>query len=175
MEEKKGSNKIVIIVMAAVIVVMAAVVGVMFYKMSTAGKPGDDKEIVNNLPPSGSGVVISEDSRNVGTNIAEKVAKGSVAVKMTQDWIFNNGGESSNAYLTNSERNSYDMRFEITLEDSGEVIMTSPDVPVGSCIENFPLSVKLEPGKYNVVIAHQLVENGEVFATARTAGTITVN
>ena len=52
--------------------------------------------------------------------------------------------------------------------------MQSPDVPVGSCIENFPLSVKLKPGKYNVVVAHQQVEDGEVFNTVRTSAVITV-
>ena len=53
--------------------------------------------------------------------------------------------------------------------------MESPDVPIGSCIENFPLSVTLDPGEYNVVIAHQQVEDGDVINTVRTSGTITVN
>lgn len=125
-------------------------------------------------PASGNAIVVTEDSRDTVSAIQDKVTKGMISVKMTDGWIFSDGGASSNAYLANSERNSYDLRFEITLEDTGEVIMQSPDVPVGSCIENFPLSVVLEPGTYNVVVAHQQVEEGEVVNTVRTATVITV-
>ena len=93
---------------------------------------------------------------------------------MIQNWLFKDGGKTSNAFLANSERNENDMRFEITLADTGEVIMLSPDVPPGSCIEDFPLAVELDSGVYNIVIAHQQVENGEVINTVRTSGVITV-
>lgn len=121
-----------------------------------------------------SGIVIKDDGRNYQGEINDKVKKGNISVKMTANWVFENGGKSSNAYLANSERNEYDLRFEITLADTGEVIMVSPDVPVGSCIENFPLSVTLDKGIYDIIVAHQQVENGEVINTVRTTGVITV-
>lgn len=120
-------------------------------------------------------IIVTEDTRNIQKDINEKVAKGMIDVKMTRNWVFEDGGKISNAYLANSERNSYPLRFEITLADTGEVIMDSPDVPIGSCIENFPLSVTLDPGEYDVVIAHQQIEDGEVINTVRTAIPITVN
>lgn len=125
--------------------------------------------------PGSDAIIVTEDTRNIQKDINEKVAKGMIDVKMTRNWVFEDGGKTSNAYLANSERNSYPLRFEITLEDTGEVIMESPDVPIGSCIENFPLSVTLDSGEYNVVIAHQQIEDGEVINTVRTAIPITVN
>ena len=60
------------------------------------------------------------------------------------------------------------------MADTGEVLMTSPDVPVGSCIENFGLEKTLDPGDYDVVVAHQQIKDGEIYNTVRTSITITV-
>lgn len=164
------------IAVGAVMAVLVGVIAIMGYKLmktpenATSAAEGEQTEL-----NSGTAIVVSEDTKDALTEIKEKVAKGSIAVKMTQGWIFNDGGKSSNGYLANSERNSYDMRFQIIMEDTGEVIMTSPDVPVGSCIENFPLSVTLEAGTYNVIVNHQLIEDGEVFASVKTAAEIVVN
>lgn len=160
------SKKIILIVLLLVIIALLAAVVYMLYK-NRMPEPEDDG--------GSSAIIITEDTRDALGDINDKVAKGMIDIKMTRNWVFENGGETSNAYLANSERNSYDLRFEITLEDTGEVIMESPDVPIGSCIENFSLSTTLEPGEYNVVIAHQQVENGEIINTVRTAEIITVH
>ena len=177
-EDKKKDSKTVKknIIMGTVIVALVGVIAFMGYELlnkqgnTPATGQGNQSEL-----NSGTAIVVTEDTKDALTEIKEKVAKGSIAVKMTNGWVFSDGGKVSNGYLANSERNSYVMRFKITLEDTGEVIMTSPDVPVGSCIENFPLSVTLDAGTYNVVIDHQLVEGGEVFATVKTAAEIVVN
>ncbi len=166
--EKEGKrNKLQIVVIIA-LVCIAIILGIVCYWLYVNMNQPEEEA------PSGSSIVVNEDTRDPLTNIQDKVEKGMILVKMTQDWVFTDGGAVSNAYLANSERNSYPLRFKITLEDTGEVIMESPDVPVGSCIENFPLSVTLEPGEYRVMIDHQQIEDGEVINTVSTAGTITV-
>ena len=52
--------------------------------------------------------------------------------------------------------------------------MTSPDVPVGSCIENFGLNKALAAGEYDVVVAQQQIKDGQIYATVRTSAKITV-
>lgn len=126
-------------------------------------------------PEDGDGmIVVTKDTKNPQQKINEKVERGRISVRMTQNWLFEDGGKTSNAYLANSERNLYPLKFTITLEDTGEVIMESPEVPIGSCIEDFPLSVTLDPGQYTVLVAHQQVDDGEVINTVQTKGTITV-
>lgn len=164
-EKQKKSRKPLIIILLLCIMVILAAAGYFLY---INRQPEED-----NI--GSSAIIVTEDTRDAQGDINDKVAKGMIDVKMTRNWVFEDGGKTSNAYLANSERNSYDLRFEITLEDTGEVIMESPDVPIGSCVENFPLSVTLDPGEYNVIIAHQQVEDGEVINTVRTSGTITVN
>lgn len=170
---KSGKKNVIIICLVAVMICVIVGLAALCYNLyqNSQNTPAQQTSII---PPSGDGIVITEDNKNALSDIKEKVKKGMIEVKMTSNWVFEDGGKSSNAYLANSERNSYDLRFEISIADTGEVIMTSPDVPVGSCIENFPLSVTLESGDYNVVIAHQQIEDGEVMNTVRTAATITV-
>lgn len=163
-KSQKSKKPLIIAVLLCIIIILAAVCCFLYINRRPAA---DDT--------GSSAIIVTEDTRNALGDINDKVAKGMIDVKMTRNWIFEDGGKTSNAYLANSERNSYILKFEITLEDTGEVIMESPDVPIGSCIENFPLSVTLDPGEYNVVIAHQQVEDGEVINTVRTSGTITVN
>lgn len=164
-KEKKGKNgKLILIVFLLLCIAVLAYVCYRLY-MSRQVPVEDD---------SGDAIVVTEDTRDALGDINRKVEKGKISVRMTQNWVFEDGGKKSNAYLANSKRNSYVLRFKITLADSGKVIMKSPDVPVGSCIENFPLSVHLEPGEYNVIIAHQQVEDGKVINTVQTADTITV-
>lgn len=160
----KSKKPLIIIILLCITIILAAI----GYFLYINRQPEKDNTGSN-------AIIVTEDTRDAQGDINAKVAKGMIDVKMTRNWVFEDGGKTSNAYLANSERNSYDLRFEITLEDTGEVIMESPDVPIGSCVENFPLSVTLDPGEYNVVIAHQQVENGEVINTVRTTGTITVN
>ncbi len=159
-----NKKKPIIIVGLVVVVILIAVACYLFLNKEPEEADNDG----------GNAMIITEDTKNAAADINDKVKKGMIDVKMTQNWVFEDGGKSSNAYLANSERNSYDLRFEITLDDTGEVIMESPDVPIGSCIENFPLSVTLDPGEYNVVIAHQQVENDEIINTVRTTAVITV-
>ena len=180
MKDSSGNRKqnvgITKVIIGVVIIVLIGVIAIMGYKLiNTPGNEASGVQTDQGGSNSGVAIVVTDDTKDALTEIKEKVAKGSIAVKMTQGWVFSEGGKKGNGYLANSERNSYDMRFQITLEDTGEVIMTSPDVPVGSCIENFPLSVTLEVGTYNVIVEHQLVEDGEVFATVKTAAEIIVN
>lgn len=180
--KQKNNTKLIMIgvisLSLCVIVVLAGVCLKLYSDMKKNEGSNANNGIVstaaNQNVASGNGIVVTEDTRDAVSGIRDKVEKGKIAVRMTQHWVFEEGGASSNAYLANSTRNSYPLRFEITLAETGEVIMQSPDVPVGSCIENFPLSVTLEPGTYDVIVAHQQVEDGEVINTVSTAEVITV-
>lgn len=162
--KKRGKTLIIIL-----LIICIAVLGFICYKLYTRdnGAPDDDLG-------SGDAMVITEDTKDALGQINNKVEKGKISVRMTRNWVFEEGGKKSNAYLANSKRNSYPLRFKIELEDTGDVLMESPDVPVGSCIENFPLSKTLDPGEYDVIISHQQIEDGKVINTVSTKDTITV-
>lgn len=170
-KQKKGINpKVLIAIVVCLIVVGAGCVFGMYRYMD--GKNKDNQTVTTDA---GNGnIVISEDKKISASDIAEKVNDGMIVVKMTSKWTFNSDCTSSNAYLANSDKNNYPLKFEITRKDTGEVLMTTPEVPVGSCIENFGLPNKLPSGTYDVSIAHQAVKDGQVFSTVRTAAQIVV-
>ena len=176
MEKKiKGSSVLLTKVVPVVSLVAVIGMGAVTYNIVKNSQNEPVKIInVNNTYTSGSNMVVTEDSRDVAKIIQEKTEKGMIAVRMTQNWVFTDRGMRSNAYLANSQRNTTDLCFTVTLEDTGEIIMESPIVPIGSCIENFPLNRELEPGKYDAIVAHQQVENGEIINTVLTGIEITV-
>ena len=170
-KSKKGKVLTVSLVMVLLIAVGAlGAVCVHLYQKS------NEEEVTTTVDKnaSGSAIVVSDDNRDLQNQINEKAKDGRIVIKMTQNWIFEDDCTKSNAYIANSERNTTDLRFEISLADTGEVIMTSPDVPVGSCIENFGLNKALAAGGYDVVVAHQQIKDGQIYATVRTSAKITV-
>lgn len=171
-KQKKGINpKVLIAIVVCLIVVGAGCVFGMYRYMDSKNNK-DNKNVTTDV--NGSNLVITEDKRVSASDIAEKVNDSMIVVKMTAKWTFNSDCTSSNAYLGNSDKNSYPLRFEVMLKDTGEVLLTTPDVPVGSCIQNFGLPKKLDSGTYDVIISHQAVKDGSVFSTVKTAAQIVV-
>lgn len=173
-KQKKGINsKVLIAIIACLIVVGAGSVFGMYRYMDGKNKSNNTSQAVTTGVSSGN-IVVSEDNRVSLSDISEKVNDSMIVVKMTSKWTFNSDCTSSNAYLGNSDKNNYPLKFEITRSDTGEVILTTPEVPVGSCIQNFGLPNKLESGTYDVVISHQAIKDGKVFSTVKTAAQLVI-
>lgn len=174
-KQKKGINPKVLIAIVVCLIVVGAVCVFGMYRYMDGKNNKDNKDNQNvTTDVNGSNLVITEDKRVSASDIAEKVNDSMIVVKMTAKWTFNSDCTSSNAYLGNSDKNSYPLRFEVMLKDTGEVLLTTPDVPVGSCIQNFGLPKKLDSGTYDVIISHQAVKDGSVFSTVKTAAQIVV-
>ncbi len=183
--EKQGSAGVSKSVLIIIIVVALLVVGGMgafaygMYQKAMANSGGNNNVVNNNensavVGAAGDGIVVSKDNLGEVKQELENLGGGQIVVKLTGNWLFTDGCTKSNAYIGNSEYNDFPMSFVISLEDTGEVILQSPEVPVGSCIQNFPLDVELEPGNYSVIITHQKLVDGEVYSSVNTAATIVV-
>lgn len=171
-KQKQGVSKKVLIIVIAVCLLLVGSIGAFAYNMYI--HRNDNTGSKDDLSISGGGLVVTEDNKGSITQDLKKANKGNLVVRMTQGWVFTDGCTKSNAYLGNSTRNEGPVRFIITMADTGETLLTSPEVPVGSCIENFPLSVNLSPGDYDVVITHQLMKDGEPAGNVSTAAKIVV-
>ena len=171
---KKSGIKpgIIILVVLCVITLCGGTAFGMYYVMEKKASSGKNAVVQNDV--NGTGIIITEDSRISSSDIAQKVSDGMIVVKTTGEWTFNSDCTESNAYLANSDKNNYPLKFEVAMSDTGKVILTTPEVPVGSCIQNFGLPEKLAAGTYEVVVSHQAVKDGQVFSTVRTSGKIIV-
>lgn len=125
--------------------------------------------------PGGAGVLITKDGRGTMDAVRKKVAEGMITVKMVTVWTFEDGYSTGNGYVANSTSNSKPLKVKVTLQDTGDVVLETDPIPVGSCVENFKLSKVLEKGVYSAVVEHATVdENGEIDNVVRTQVTIEI-
>lgn len=107
----------------------------------------------------GVGTVVDENTDNSGQS--EQLSYGVFETSMyTTRWIFDRSTMTSeDAYVGNLETNAYDMYF--TIEDVNEnVLYTSDIITRGSAIESVTLPQDLEPGMYECIMVHHLLEPG---------------
>ncbi len=171
-KQKKAFNPKAVIIIIILLLCIGGGVGAFAYNMLKDKKPVTT--VSEERLGDGSGIVITEDNLGSAKDVVNKAENGQIVIKMTGNWLFTDGCTKSNAYIGNSEYNSFPLKFVITMADTNEVLMTSPEVPVGSCIKEFPLSVKLDPGTYSVVVSHQKIIDGKPYSAVNTAATIVV-
>ena len=97
-------------------------------------------------------------------------------VTMNSTWNFDSGSDAStNAYVENATSNQNDVYFDVTLADTGETILESPVIPVGSHMDSIKLDKKLDQGTYDCVITYHLLdEEQNSLSTVKLALTINV-
>lgn len=87
--------------------------------------------------------------------------------RMSNDWVFQTAtSPSTNVFVENAPSNPGTVFFDVVLPDTGEVIFSSPYLPLGARIDSITLDVELPPGEYSpVVIYHLLDDDYEVRTT----------
>lgn len=124
-------------------------------------------------------VVTPDNVDEVLDNLANSEATpiGSYETTMNSSWTFPDGeSASTNAYVENSVNNRYTVYFTIVLrEDQSKTLYTSPDLPVGSHLENIKLDTPLEAGVYDTILTyHQVDDDHKDMGKVSLALTITV-
>lgn len=164
---KKKNNKPLIIFF---ILIIAALVGVIIWLLffKDSGDVIDDGRMV---------MVNGSNKNTVMQKLEEKVAKGMFECKMTMSWNFTGGGQgSSDAYVANSEHNTYAIYFDVIDNETGETLYSSPYIMVGSDISGFLLDKKLSAGEHEATVMYTLVDQDKDFEKISSAGfVVTMN
>lgn len=163
---KKKNNKPMIIFF---ILIIAALVGVIVWLLffRNSDEVSDDRL-----------VMVNESNKDtVMQDLNDKVAKGMFECKMTMRWNFTGGGQgSSDAYVANSEHNTYAIYFDVIDNESGETLFSSPYIMVGSDISGFLLDKKLSPGQHEATVVYTLVDQNNDYEKISSAGfVVTMN
>lgn len=135
------------LLVGGIIIVLLAVIGILLYIMF---KP----------EPKRTNVVTQDNVETAAQSVEQQVREGMFEMTMNTQWVFpDSSSPSSNAYVSNSKRNSRAFYFDLVLSDNEEVIYSSPTLPVGSKIENITLEKKdLAAGTYNAVVQYHLLD-----------------
>lgn len=106
-------------------------------------------------------VVLDADSAsNIMDEMRKEVEEGMFECQMSMTWSFADGtSESNDAIVVNSSNNSYPLYFDVTLNDTNELIYSSPVVPVGSQLTQIKLDKDLDPGEYEATVMYSLLDD----------------
>lgn len=132
-----------------VALVILALIGIIVYLLFFKDKEKNSRETV----------VTKENIDEVVEQIDKPVLAGQYEVMMTMEWKFKDG--TSNAYVENSTSNTHTVYFDVSLKDTGEVVYSSPFVPIGEKIQEFELDKQLEVGEYEAIVTYHLVDESE--------------
>jgi hypothetical protein len=79
---------------------------------------------------------------------------------MNTDWDFQTSQTPShNAYVENAPQNTRMVYFDVILDDTNELVYSSPFIPVGGKLEEFALDAKLSKGDYAATVIYHLVDD----------------
>ena len=155
--ERKSRKGVIIALICIVCVIIAVIIAVIALKPKDSGEQSVEEERERSVLVTPDNVdELLEEAKN------SKISVGSYEVNMNTEWEFENGqSASSNAYIGNSVSNSNAMYFDITRSDTGEIIYSSPIIPVGSYLEQIVLDKELPAGTYACVVDYHLVDDDQ--------------
>ena len=161
-------NKMMILLF---VIVIAVLLGVIVWLVFFRNSETDDAQGQR-------AVLVDENNQDtVMDDIGDKVEKGMFECRMTMTWNFTGGGqETSDAYVANSENNTYAICFDVVDNESGETLYSSPYILVGSEISGFVLDKKLPAGSHEATVMYTLVDQDNDYEEISSAGfVVTLN
>lgn len=160
--DKKGGIGKIIIALAAIIILLLIIVIILLLK-----KDGHDDDETNvgstrQVTESTRLVLDEESAMSVLDEMRKEVEEGMFECNMSMTWTFANGeAESKDAYVANSANNTHPIYFDLYLNDTNELIYSSPVIPVGSQLTDFKLDKALPAGTYKAKCAYSLLSDEE--------------
>ncbi len=162
-----SSRRGIIIIIAAFLVIIIALIAIIVLLLGRNTNNGSDTGNQSSSTENGREVVSSarlvldeSSAANVMDEMRQEVEEGMFECNMSMTWTFADGSaESRDAYVANSTNNKYPIYFDVELKDTGEVIYSSPVLPVGTSLTNFALDKDIDPGNYKARVVYYLIKD----------------
>jgi len=124
----------------------------------------------------GRGIVASPDNiDDIRAQAEEPIRGASYRTRMTTRWTFETWDSPSNAFVENAKSNSYTVFFDLKLRETGEIVYSSPFIPVGAKWESFALDTEVPAGEHAAIVTYHLVdEDYEQLSTVSVSVTLRI-
>ena len=148
---RKSDKKFILLIVILVIVILALLATVIYlWHQKPSGKVKKEKPLI-----------VNEDNADTILGELEDDSMDTMYnCRMSTTWTFENGkAESKDAYVANTDYNHYTVYFEVEIDDTKEIVYTSPYLPVGSEINGLTLDKPLDAGEYPATVNYHLVDD----------------
>ena len=162
---------IAVITVLAVALTVCIVLLVLRSGDTREAQPGLDNSNDHDAPQTvlDRGFVDESNADNIMSELSEKVEEGMFECMMSTSWTFEDGASASpNSYVANVESNLHAIYFDVYIDQTEELIYSSPILPVGSEIRGIKLDKELSAGDYDAIVMYTLVN--EAYEEVSTVG-----
>lgn len=160
--KKVNSTGKILVIFCAVLIAMG---GVLIFLLLDQRQ----REIAESTPQiretiGGRGVLVTPDNLNTLTDeVVEPIEDTRYTSSMSLDWVFDTWDTPApNVYVRNDTANKRTVYFDFYLDDEngdlGEMVYSSPYIPVGGELRNFALQKEVPAGEYSATIVYHLVD-----------------
>lgn len=148
---QKGGGKKKIIIICICIVVVAVVAGVILFGRGNDVEDDGKRDVIS-APEDVEEVL---DIPDVPDYIPQNYT-----VTQNSEWHFSaNSGESTDAYVENSTDNETPVYIDLLVDETGEIVYSSPVLELGASMKGFVLDKPLEKGEYECTVVYHLVDD----------------
>ena len=151
-----------------------AIIGLLIYFLW----PAEEIEIVDGpVPMGGRGTVaIPENIDELMQAREEPPPGGHYITTMNNTWAFDRWNvPSTNAYIENDIRNEFTVYFDLSLEEDGRLVYSSPYIPIGATLREFSLDRMVPRGEHPAIVTYFLVDDdGEEVSRVSVRVTLTI-
>jgi len=109
----------------------------------------------------GRGILVTpENIDQIIADMSEPVQDGYYIATQNVDWVFDTWDtSSSNAFVENVIDNTRTVYFDLHLEATGDLVYSSPFMPLGSKLEGFALDSAVSAGEHPAIVTYHLVDD----------------
>lgn len=174
-----GKKKLIIAIVAVVFCVLIIAVTAMAALLVKTNK---EKQAAQEPEQKPKEVITAENVDEVLAEMEEeqesrKNIPQSYTVSQNSDWIFSADTlETQNAYVKNDQSNETPIYFDLVVDDTEEIVYSSPVLELGAEIKGFKLDKPLEAGTYVCTVVYHLIDEEQNELTYVNIGVnVTVN
>jgi hypothetical protein len=158
----KGGGSKKIIVAAAVVVVAVGVAAAAYF---ATHKP-EEAEKKETITPENVEERVDEIFESESSNVPAYYT-----ATQNSTWNFADGSAAThNAYVENVTDNSTPVYFDLIVDETGEVIYSSPVLELGAKLDGFKLDTPLEKGEYDCTVVYHLIDDEQNTLTTVNVG-----
>jgi len=158
--EKKKKLKPVNIAVISMAVLLAVASAVIIWFITRDSNPVEHEISGHQVPGSRGTVTALDNISDILDDLGTPIDDSYYITEMNVNWVFDRWDiPSSTAFVGNSIDNRRTVYFDLHLRETGELVYSSPFIPVGGQLREFALDTEVPAGNHSAIVTYYLVDD----------------